>query len=700
MVTEGRIASASILDRVFTGLHLQGAWDYQACDESELSFTDLKHAIETADAVLFLRCTRPEEAALLELAQKRGLPTVYCPDDDFDALDPATPLGQFYSQPEMKDGRDQMIRQADLVWVFTGEMADRVRDRCRQVHVGRLPSFVEDHGWDLRSIDDNDVDGPLTIGYGGRYLHAPDLEVIVEPLRQILDSSDRPVRAEFVDCLPVGLQNHQKVTHLPYVDDIREYHGYLRSAGWAIGLAPLRDSAENRAKTNNKYREYAALGIPGIYSDMPVYASSVRHGETGYLAPHTEQGMYEAMRALVCDADLRKRIRRRALEDAATTYALLPMQQEWLREVSFLASRRHSSVRLLVIAHESVTSTHIDALPAARALEQQGRIRFKYVQPAETRRADVERCDAVLLVRAFVPETVPLLAWAEEADTAVVCAWDDDFYALPPTTPLGKYHAHVMVRVAMDRFLRECSLVATSTPPLSERSRRYNPNVMEAIYGFDTSQLPLEPLPADGDEDKQSLKLGFFGLQWDVAPPCVREAVRNIKQRFGSRIEFEIISSREIPRDSADLFTWQSTRVMSWAESLQLLRSRGWDIGLAPLDDTEFNVAKQATKFRDYAWAGLAIVCSRVPTYQRPMIDGIHGLLVENTAVAWERAMAQLIEDGPLRRRLRRAARDLFTQAHTLDATLCAWHQLLWRIARHRSTGTCCEPGNPGAVSR
>ena len=54
----------------------------------------------------------------------------------------------------MKDGRDQMIRQADLVWVFTGEMADRVRDRCHQVHVGRLPSFVEDHGWDLRSIDE------------------------------------------------------------------------------------------------------------------------------------------------------------------------------------------------------------------------------------------------------------------------------------------------------------------------------------------------------------------------------------------------------------------------------------------------------------------------------------------------------------------------------------------------------------------
>ncbi len=352
--------------------------------------------------------------------------------------------------------------------------------------------------------------------------------------------------------------------------------------------------------------------------------------------------------------------------------------------MALLASRRDSPVRFLVVADDRLASTHIDALPAVRALEQRGRLRFAYVQPAETRRTDVERCDAVFLARAFVPETVALLAWAEEADAALVCAWDDDFYALPPGTPLGRYHAHPLVRAATDRFLRECSLVATSSPPLSERSRRYNPNVMEAPYGFDTSQLPLEPLPVDGGEDARPLRLGFFGLQWDGAPPCVNEAIRRLKQRFGARIELEIISSREVPRDSADVFTWQCTRALSWTESLRLLRSRGWDIGLAPLEATEFVAAKQATKFRDYAWAGLAIACSRVPPYERVIIDGIHGLLVDNTAPAWENAMARLIVDRQLRLRLRRAARDLFVQAHTLDVTLCAWYQLLWRVERHR----------------
>jgi hypothetical protein len=78
------------------------------------------------------------------------------------------------------------------------------------------------------------------------------------------------------------------------------------------------------------------------------------------------------------------------------------------------------------------------------------------------------------------------------------------------------------------------------------------------------------------------------------------------------------------------------------------------------------------------------MICSRVPTYERVITDGIHGLLVANTAEEWEAAIIRLVEDRDLRESLRRGARDLFSQAYTLDATICSWYQLLWRIARHR----------------
>lgn len=687
MVTEGRIASASILDRVFSELHRQGIWDYQAFYEWDSSFDEIGEAVKSADAVLFLRCSRPEEVTLLELAKRRGIPALYCTDDDFDALDPSTPQGEFMARPEIAASRDTFVRTADLVWVFTHEMSDRLRDRAQRIHIGRLPSFVEDHGWDLQAIDDyGQAEASLTIGYGGRYIHAPDLHVIVEPLHKILDSPGRPVRAEFIDCVPPALENHSKVRRMPYFDNIRQYYDYLRTARWAIGLAPLMDTVGNRAKTNNKYREYAALGVPGIYSDMPVYSSSVRHRETGFLAPHTEQGMYEAMLEMLSNADLRRSIKRNALCDAATTYALLPMQQEWLREVSLLASRRDSPVRLLVVGSDGATTVHVDALPASQALERQGRLQFDYVQPTEVRPTHVVGRDAVLLVRAFQPEVIPLLDWADRAKAALICAYDDDFLGIPrdfPANPgLGEYYHHSAVRAAVTRFLRECALIACSTPQLTQRSREYNSSVMEAIYGFDTTVLPIEPL-AERTRGNAAIKVGFFGSNAGVAAPWVANALRCIKERFGERVCLEVISLG-LPRHVEEIFDWKHTQVLSWEDSLQLLRSRAWDVGLAPLEDTDFNAAKQATKFRDYAWAGMAMVCSRVPVYQRPIIDGIHGLLVGNTEAEWEIAVARLIEDHDLRERLRRAARDLFAQAHTLDATICSWYQLLWRIARHR----------------
>lgn len=685
MVADGKIPTALILDRVFSELAQEGVWDYSVWYYADTSLDEIADAVRTADVAAFLRSSRPEELELFEAAKQRGIPTIYVLDDDFNALDPTTPLGQFYAQPEIVAAREAFLREADLVWVFTEEMRARYAPSSRRVLIGRLPSFVEDQNWSLADLERTQGGGrTLTVGYTGGLTHQTDLEAIIGPLLQVLDSREMDVHAEFVGCIPPALQGHPKVRFRAVIQSLSEYYQYMREARWSVGLSPLRDTIFNRGKTNNKYREYAALGIPGIYSDMPVYSSTVRHRETGYIAPHTEEGMYQAMTEMLSEPDLRRTVRRNALRDAATTYAQLPLQQQWLREVSLLASRRDEKVRLLVVGHEGASTTHVDALPACRALGSQKRVEYSYLQPSEVSRAEVAQAHAVFLVRAFQPEVLSLLDWVREANIPLVCSYDDDFFSHPPDSALGEYLRHPAVQQAMRRFLQECSLVACSTPPLAERSREFNENAMEAIYGFDTGSLPVAPLEPQGERSDGPVRIGFFGLQWPVAPPCVTEALRRAKRRLGRSVQFELITGLDMPAEAEGVFDWRSTEGRDWSGSLNLLRERAWDIGLAPLEDTVFTRSKQATKFRDYAWAGLAMICSRVPTYERVVIDGIHGLLVANTTEEWEAAIIRLVEDGDLRESLRRGARDLFSQAYTLDATICSWYQLLWRIARHR----------------
>jgi processive 1,2-diacylglycerol beta-glucosyltransferase len=81
-----------------------------------------------------------------------------------------------------------------------------------------------------------------------------------------------------------------------------------RSPEWTIAVAPLQDASFNRHKSDLKYLEYAALGLPGIYSDLGPYRDSVRHEVTGLLTENTTEAWCAAILRLASDPDLRDRI--------------------------------------------------------------------------------------------------------------------------------------------------------------------------------------------------------------------------------------------------------------------------------------------------------------------------------------------------------------------------------------------------------
>src|SRR6185369_8954608 len=138
------------------------------------------------------------------------------------------------------------------------------------------------------------------------------------------------------DCIPDALRGHPRVRFTPYFDELADYYRYMARVRWTIGLALLADDEFNRGKTDNKYREYAAFGIPGIYSDMPVYAGSVRDGVNGILTPNTEDGVAAALERLVESAELRRRIRDAALRDVSERYSLRAMVAQLAHELSAL----------------------------------------------------------------------------------------------------------------------------------------------------------------------------------------------------------------------------------------------------------------------------------------------------------------------------------------------------------------------------
>jgi hypothetical protein len=159
--------------------------------------------------------------------------------------------------------------------------------------------------------------------------------IFLPALRRLMDEEGPRIEAHFWGPRPpteLPAARHHAVVH--------DYDRYLRrfsAAGFDIGLAPLADDVFHRSKTNTKFREYGACGIAGIYSDVEIYSDCVRHGETGLLVGNDTEAWYRAMRRLVDDANLRKRIQRDARAEIEEHYSQEKFEAVLLRQIEQLA---------------------------------------------------------------------------------------------------------------------------------------------------------------------------------------------------------------------------------------------------------------------------------------------------------------------------------------------------------------------------
>ena len=92
----------------------------------------------------------------------------------------------------------------------------------------------------------------------------------------------------------------------------------------SIMLAPLFDTAVNRARAPVKFLDAARLGAAGLYADAPVYAGYVRDGVDGRLLPMTVEAWTAAIEALVDAPETRFALATAAHDRVSDAFANIP----------------------------------------------------------------------------------------------------------------------------------------------------------------------------------------------------------------------------------------------------------------------------------------------------------------------------------------------------------------------------------------
>ena len=287
-------------------------------------------AVGAFHAVVVARGISEQSLALLRAAGGAGCRTVYDSDDNLllvqEAIsDPENPWRRIFG--EARPRIEAMLAEAGLVKVYAPAAVPFFRRYNPRVACIAPYQIV-----DSAALPPPAAREAPTVGFMGSSFKDEEFVPVVPAIERILDEG-RPLRFEFFGFIPEALAGRPGVTHVPWVSSYLDFRRRLAELRWDVGLAPLRDLEFHRAKTNNKYREYASAGVAGIYSDAAAYRDTVRDGITGLLVPHgDERAWSEAMLRLGGDAALRNAIRRDAFADVTTRYR----QQDYVASVAAL----------------------------------------------------------------------------------------------------------------------------------------------------------------------------------------------------------------------------------------------------------------------------------------------------------------------------------------------------------------------------
>lgn len=327
-----------------------------------LSWTDAvacRAALQTHSHVIFYRVPAYEAVlGLVAEAKRLGLSTSWEADDlifDEVILRQSRALarldaGLFAQLLEGADLYRRAMLACDAAIASTPGLAEAMR------RAGMHDVQVVENGLDEETLAAAEAarasrrpaaDGLVRIVYGsGTNTHDVDFEEAAAAIGRILDRFPEVVLRLIgpVALPPVLARFAARIERLPATD----YTAYLRLlAECDISIAPLEDFVFNDAKSNIKYLEASAVGLPSVCSPRAAFAAVIRHGEDGFLCDDTA-AWEAALETLVTDAAVRRRVATAAHEKVVRDYAPARLAE---RQVAPLVAdrRRTGQFRILSV---------------------------------------------------------------------------------------------------------------------------------------------------------------------------------------------------------------------------------------------------------------------------------------------------------------------------------------------------------------
>ena len=227
----------------------------------------------------------------------------------------------------------------DAVTVTTEDLKDIYKKKNPRTYI--LPNSIDMKEWDSHPRKEWN-DGKIRIGFLASAAHTEGVFILKKPIKRILEKY--PQTLFYINDMYLG--NFQdfpdelktRISGIPWIK-LQEWPKGIKALGLDIGCAPLADNHFNRSKSNLRYLEYSASGMPSVISPVKPYLC-VKNGETGFLAKEGDE-WYAYLEKLILDETLRVQIAKNAYEFVSKNFDIDKNVDEWVRIYADVHNKFH-----------------------------------------------------------------------------------------------------------------------------------------------------------------------------------------------------------------------------------------------------------------------------------------------------------------------------------------------------------------------
>lgn len=286
--------------------------------EADVIVFQMVHVESSLRTIYALKDAYPDTPILAEIDDD----ITYTPE-----YNPATKV--YFPGSPFTDVALKQFRNSDGMIVSTPYLKEVYSEYNEHIYV--VPNSIDLELWDKAKR----ISKPgIRIGWAGGANHEKDLAMLENIIPRIVGKYPH-ARFVLVHGVPHSIRKLNGVETIYKFARVDRYPQHIANQGWDIAMAPLIPNSFNYGKSNLRWLEAAALGIPCVASKVGHFAETIRHGQDGLLA-ETEEEFERHLEALITNKKLRRAIGMAARQRIATDFNVDNVAQqyaEFLHEV-------------------------------------------------------------------------------------------------------------------------------------------------------------------------------------------------------------------------------------------------------------------------------------------------------------------------------------------------------------------------------